>query len=155
MLCVPSIRDKLIGMRVEPHLVAWLKDNLTDRPRYVTLDCPMQHRSATRNCALSSTVHHVPPLCHMVNRTELQQPASHRHKTREIGVDFMRTIPQPKSVIIKGDHVEVGQGYQSVVALMYAVMCWALQILEKEHSTGEEGRLCRWHRAGQPDICGA
>ncbi|KAI3370589.1 hypothetical protein L3Q82_007158 [Scortum barcoo] len=49
--------------------------------------------------------------------------------------------------------------YQSVVAsaLLYAVVCWG-QPQEEGRSapgqTGEEGRLCRWHRAGQPDICG-
>ncbi|KAI3368599.1 hypothetical protein L3Q82_025602 [Scortum barcoo] len=54
--------------------------------------------------------------------------------------------------------------HQSVVAsaLLYAVVCWGGGSLKKKDKqthcapgqTGEEGRLCRWHRAGQPDICG-
>ncbi|TWW54295.1 hypothetical protein D4764_0109520 [Takifugu flavidus] len=125
------LQDKLLQMRVDPCLVAWISSYLTDRPQSVrmkdiTSDTGQQHRCSTGDCAVPHPLHSkfaddtaivgcirddeeeeywclVRDFVAWCHNNGLQLNTS---KTKELVIDFGRDRPRPRPVQIGTEEVQ-------------------------------------------------
>ncbi|KAI4899575.1 hypothetical protein NFI96_002191 [Prochilodus magdalenae] len=136
------LRDKLMKMEADMHLVTWITDYLTGRPQHVRIrDCSsdtvISSTGAPQGTVLSSILFtlYTSDLCHMqkfsddtaiVGCVRNGQEREYRSlvkdfvewcnmnitKTKEMCIDFRRSRPSQQPISIKGVDVEVVRSYK-------------------------------------------
>uniref|UniRef100_A0A665T724 Reverse transcriptase domain-containing protein n=1 Tax=Echeneis naucrates TaxID=173247 RepID=A0A665T724_ECHNA len=147
------LQDKLLRMQVDPCLVSWISNYLTDRPQYVRLtdttsDTVVSSTGAPQGTVLApllftlytSDFCYSSELCHiqkfaddtvimgcirddreeeyrsLVNDFVVWSQRNHLHlntsKTKELVMDFGKSRPCPRPVLVRGDEVEVVGNYK-------------------------------------------
>ncbi|XP_045927410.1 uncharacterized protein LOC123984521 isoform X2 [Micropterus dolomieu] len=164
----PLLREKLTEMRVDPRLVTWITDYLTERPQYVRLkghtsDTVVSSIGAPQGTVLSpvlftlytSDFQYNTGLCHIQKYSDDTVIVScikdgQEEEYRSLVVDFVRWCRtnrlQTKDMVVdfrrKKPHLQPLSVEASV--LFYAVVCWGRS--SKKRDAGRLDRLVR--RAG-------
>ncbi|KAI4889418.1 hypothetical protein NFI96_008497 [Prochilodus magdalenae] len=135
------LRDKLMKMEVDMHLVTWITDYLTGRPQHVrirdcTSDTEREYRSLVEDFVEWCTTNHL-----KLNIT----------KTKEMCIDFRRSRPSQQPISIKGVDVEVVRSYRYLGVHLDERLDWSVNtdMVYKE----AQSRLYFLRRLGSFRIC--
>ena len=150
---LPKLQEKLMRMQVDPCLVSWISDYLTDRPQYVrlknitsdTVACSTGAPQGTVLAPLLFTLYtsdfcYSSELCHVqkfaddtaimgcirddgegeyrglvkdfVAWSEENCLQLNTTKTKELVIDFGKSRPCPRPVVIRGDEVKIVDNYK-------------------------------------------
>ncbi|KAI4899252.1 hypothetical protein NFI96_012202, partial [Prochilodus magdalenae] len=106
-----QLRDKLARMQVDPNLISWITDYLTDRPQYVRLKDCTSDTVVSSTGAPQGTV--LSPFLFTLYTSDLRNNLLlNTSKTKELVVDFRRARPLTQPVSIEGVEVEMVKTYR-------------------------------------------
>ncbi|KAI3362317.1 hypothetical protein L3Q82_012639, partial [Scortum barcoo] len=111
------LRDKLSRMGVDPQLMDWISDYLTGRPQYVVglkdikSDTVVSSTGAPQGTSAGPSSLHPGTLLHGATLTTSTAQLN-TSKTKELVIDFGRSRPSPRPVLLEGAEVEAVDSYR-------------------------------------------
>ncbi|KAI4898935.1 hypothetical protein NFI96_007066 [Prochilodus magdalenae] len=125
------LRDKLMKMEVDMHLVTWITDYLTGRPQHVRIrdfssDTVISSTGAPQGTVLSPEREYRSLVKDFVEWCTTNHLKLNITKTKEMCIDFRRSRPSQQSISIKGVDVEMIRSYRYLGVHLDEKLDWSV-----------------------------